>query len=306
MDPAIIFFGLAVGALVGMTGMGGGALMTPILILFFGVKPVTAIGTDLAWGAVTKTVGGYRHWKKGGVDFKLSTWMGIGSVPSALAGVIFLQFMAKSLGHGFEDLVLVAVAAALTLTALAVLVRVLVFPHMSDTERVEFRGSPRDKAAALTVGIVVGFVLGVTSAGSGGLIAVALILIFRMVPNRVVGTDVFHAAILLWAASLAHLVAGNIDFLLAGNILLGSIPGVILGTHYMSKVPVATLRMILAVVLIGSALGLLTKAGASIPAPVLAGIPILVLAIVVAAVKKPKPRRPAPPEPLLAAQQAGV
>jgi len=106
-----------------MTGIGGGALMTPILILVFGVKPVTAIGTDLAYGAVTKTVGGYRHWRQGGVDFKLSTWMALGSVPSSIAGVVALQILASDLGHDFDEAVLIAVAAALVLTALAVLVR---------------------------------------------------------------------------------------------------------------------------------------------------------------------------------------
>jgi hypothetical protein len=123
-------------------------------------------------------------------------------------------------------------------------------------------------------------VLGVTSAGSGTLIAVGLILIFRLVPTRVVGTDVFHAAVLLWAAALAHVVAGNVDYGLMGTILIGSLPGVWIGSNLAVRVPTASLRLGLAIVMIGSGLGLLSKAGAGIPGYVLAAVPVL-LAVVV-------------------------
>ena len=123
----------------------------------------------------------------------------------------------------------------------------------------------RNKLAAVTLGVFVGFVLGVTSAGSGSLIAVGLILLFRLAPKEVVATDVFHAAILLWAAAIAHIVAGNVDYGLALNILVGSLPGVWIGSHLVTKVEVTTLRTALAIVLVGSGLGLLSKAGAGIP-----------------------------------------
>jgi len=139
----------------------------------------------------------------------------------------------------------------------------------------------KHKVSAVLLGVFVGFVLGVTSAGSGSLIAVGLILIFRLAPHRVVGTDVFHAAILLWAAALAHVVAGNVDYGLAGTILIGSLPGVWLGARWAVQLPVATLRTGLGIVLIGSGLGLLTKAGADIPAPVLAGAPLALLLLFV-------------------------
>ncbi|MDP9386139.1 MAG: sulfite exporter TauE/SafE family protein [Actinomycetota bacterium] len=279
MDPAIIVFGLAVGILVGLTGMGGGALMTPILILIFGVSPVTAIGTDLAYGAVTKTVGGWRHFRNGLVDMRLSGWMAVGSVPSAIAGVVSLQILAGEAGGAFDKYVLVAVAGALLLTGVAVLVRIMVFPYLSESEVHGFRGTRGDKVRAVVVGGFVGFVLGVTSAGSGGLIAVALILVFRLVPTRVVGTDVFHAAVLLWAATVAHMIAGNIDYLLAATILCGSVPGVVLGSSLTPKVPTNALRIVLAVVLIGSAMGLVSKAGAEVPPAVLVAVPGGVLAI---------------------------
>ena len=131
----------------------------------------------------------------------------------------------------------------------------------------------------MVLGVVVGFMLGVTSAGSGALIAVGLILIFRLVPTRVVGTDVFHAAILLWSAALAHLVSGNIDFALAGTILLGSVPGVWVGSSMSVRVPADALRTTLAIVLLGSGLGLLAKSGAGVPGYVLAGFPVSVAAL---------------------------
>jgi uncharacterized protein len=139
----------------------------------------------------------------------------------------------------------------------------------------------RHKIAAVALGLSVGFVLGVTSAGSGALIAVGLILFFRLTPQRVVGTDVFHAAILLWAAGLAHVTAGNVDFGLVGTILLGSVPGVWLGSHWSVRVDPAILRTTLAVVLIGAGLALTIKAGADIPIAVIVPFPVGVIALLV-------------------------
>jgi len=131
----------------------------------------------------------------------------------------------------------------------------------------------------------------VTSAGSGALIAVALILVFRLIPTRVVGTDVFHAAILLWAAAIAHVVAGNVDYGLAGTIALGSVPGVWLGSHLSVRVPTGSLRVVLGIVLLGSGLGLLSKAGVAVPTPVLAAVPLLVAAIAGFSVRAHRERR---------------
>lgn len=274
MDPLLIVFGLGVGILVGLTGMGGGSLMTPLLILVFGVTPVTAVGTDLAYAAVTKTVGGWKHFRQRTVDVTLSSWMALGSVPSAIGGVYVLELLERAHGDSFDELLLAVLSGALLFTGAAVLARALFLPGMTARERSEIAYERRHKVAAVAVGVFVGFVLGVTSAGSGALIAVALILLFRLVPTRVVGTDVFHAAILLWAAAAAHLVAGNIDFALAGTILLGSVPGVWLGSHWSVRLPVTTLRTVLGVVLIGAGLGLATKAGADVPAAVLGVVPL--------------------------------
>ena len=280
MDFALVAFGLGVGILVGMTGIGGGSLMTPMLILVFGVQPVTAIGTDLAYAAVTKTVGGWKHLRQKTVDLTLSSWMALGSVPAAIGGVYVLTLLEDWLGRDFEDAVIAILAGALLLTGAATLVRAFL-KRMHERERDTIEMERRHKVAAVVLGLCVGFVLGVTSAGSGALIAVGLILLFRLSPQRVVGTDVFHAAILLWAAGLAHVTAGNVDFGLAGTILVGSVPGVWLGSHWSVRVEPAVLRTTLAVVLIGAGLALLIKAGLDIPVAVIVPFPVAVIALLI-------------------------
>src|ERR671914_1644113 len=272
-----------------MTGIGGGSLMTPMLILVFGVTPVTAIGTDLAYAAVTKTVGGYKHLRQKTVDIVLSSWMAIGSVPAAIGGVWVLGVLEEAAGRDFDDLVIAILAGALLLTGAATLIRAFL-KRMHERERDTIALERRHKVAAVVLGVCVGFVLGVTSAGSGALIAVGLILLFRLSPQRVVGTDVFHAAILLWAAGLAHVTAGNVDFGMVGNILIGSIPGVWIGSHWSVRVEPAVLRTTLAVVLIGAGLALLIKAGLDIPLIVLAPFPLGVVALLVVTIVRERRR----------------
>jgi uncharacterized membrane protein YfcA len=265
---------------------------------------VTAVGTDLAYGAVTKTVGGYKHLRQRTVDVGLSTWMAFGSVPAAVAGVYVLEALERAHGSQFDDLLLTLLSAALLLCGVATLARALFLKRVHERERERIDLRARHKLAAVVLGVFVGFVLGVTSAGSGALIAVGLILLFRLVPRRVVGTDVFHAAILLWAAAIAHLVAGNVDFALAGTILLGSVPGVWLGSHWSVRVPVAGLRTALALLLIGSGLGLLSKAGTAVPNPVIAAFPLLVGALVAGAALHDRRRRRRTARPARAIAQA--
>jgi uncharacterized membrane protein YfcA len=291
MDPAIVAFGLGVGVLVGMTGIGGGSLMTPLLILVFGIKPITAIGTDLAYGAVTKTVGGWRHLRQGTVDMSLSMWMAVGSVPAAVGGVYVLELVERTYGDDFDSILLVALAVTLLFTGLVTLGRALFLKALHDKERDTVEMTTRNKVYAVVLGVSVGFVLGVTSAGSGALIAVGLILLFRLVPSRVVGTDIFHAAILLWAAAAAHIVAGNVDFALAGNILIGSIPGVWIGSNLTLRVGNSVLRRTLGLVLIGAGLALLSKAGAGIPSWVIALFPAAIAAMVVNVLVRERQRR---------------
>jgi uncharacterized membrane protein YfcA len=276
MDPMVIAFGLGVGILIGLTGIGGGSLMTPLLVLFAGVSPVVAIGTDLAYGAVTKTLGGWRHLRKGTVDLGVSKWLAVGSVPGALVGVWLLDVLHSAYGKSFEPTLLIAIAIALLVVALTILGRALFMPRLVAREVESIEQTKRTKITAVSIGAILGLILGVTSVGSGALIGLALILVFKLTPHRVVGTDVFHAAILLWAAGLAHLVSGNVDFVLMGTILVGSLPGVLIGTHLVTRVPAGVLRPVLGCVLLGSALGVLSKAGADVPPAALIGVPLAV------------------------------
>jgi uncharacterized membrane protein YfcA len=275
MDPLVVLFGLGVGVLVGMTGIGGGSLMTPLLILAVGTKPVVAIGTDLAYGAITKTVGGWRHLRKGTVDLGVSGWLALGSVPGSLVGVWLVERLHDRYGAMFDNPLLITVACALLVVSLAILARALFMPRHVAQERESVAMTPRDRVTAAGIGLVLGAILGFTSVGSGALIGLALILVFRLTPHRVVGTDVFHAAVLLWVAGFAHFVAGNVDLGLMANILVGSVPGVWIGTALMTRVPSGGLRPALGCVLLGSALGVFSKAGAEIPAWAIVGIPVV-------------------------------
>jgi uncharacterized membrane protein YfcA len=265
VDPTLVAFGFGVGLLVGLTGMGGGSLMTPLLILILGVKPIVAVGTDLAYAAVTKTVGGAAHLRQRTVNIRLALWMAVGSVPSGIAGVFALEALERRHGDGFDGVVLAIVGTALILSALAVLLRALIVARDGATDRDEIALRFRERAIAVTTGTVVGFVLGVSSAGSGPLIAVALILAFRLTPTRVVGTDVAHAAVLLWPVAVAHAIAGNVDYPMAGTILLGSLPGVLIGARCCVRLPTGALRAALGVVMLAAGVALFDRAGVTVP-----------------------------------------
>lgn len=280
MDPAIIIFGLGIGTLVGMTGMGGGSLMTPLLILIFGVKPVTAIGTDIFYAAVTKTVGGWRHLRMGTVNVGLSLWLAAGSVPASVVGVWAIAMLQSRIGEErLDSLVYALLGGMLLMVGIVTLARALILSGLIE-EREDFELKRRHKLAAVAIGVTTGFVIGITSAGSGTVIAILLIAVYRLVPRKVVGTDVFHAAILLWAAGLAHWVGGNVDFALAGNILLGSVPGVIVGSHFAARAPSGLLRSALGAVLVAA--GIVTaKEGDPMVWPIAAAVAGVGLALLI-------------------------
>jgi uncharacterized membrane protein YfcA len=259
MDPAIIIFGLGIGILVGMTGMGGGSLMTPMLILIFGINPTTAIGTDIFYSAVTKSVGGQRHLRMKTVNMDLVKWLALGSVPAAVVGVAIVSVLEQQIGpERLDSLVYAVLGGTLLMVGVITLTRALILRNLV-TERDRFDVERRHKVAAVLIGATTGFVIGITSAGSGTVIAILLIAVYRLSPKRVVGTDVFHAAILLWAAGIAHWVGGNVDFALAGTILLGSVPGVIVGAALSSRAPQGLIRTGLGVVLVGSGIVTIQK-----------------------------------------------
>jgi uncharacterized protein len=296
MDPLVIAFGLGVGILVGLTGVGGGSLMTPLLLMVGGYSPVVAIGTDLAYGAVTKTVGGWRHLRAGHVDLRLSWWLALGSLPGSLLGVYAITRLHHTYGKDFEPYLIGAVAVALLLAASATLFRALFRPGLVAKERdsavLERRVS---KVGTVAIGLTLGFVLGLTSIGSGALIGLALILLYKLRPRRVVGTDVFHAAGLLWVAGFAHFVAGNVDVPLMLTMLVGSVPGVWIGTALVPKVPVVGLRYTIGIVLVAASVALFTKAGADVPVALIVGIPLAlaILCVVVHRRRAPQARQAA-------------
>ncbi len=228
IDPRIIVFGFGIGLLIGITGMGGASLMTPMLILIFGIQPVTAIGTDIFYSAVTKSVGGYKHLKLGTVHRGIAFWLAVGSVPSAIAGVWVIEWLQRNYSGDLDTLILGILGATLIVVGIATLLRSLFFADAIE-ERFAMHLYRRHIVAAVFTGVVTGFVIGLTSAGGGTLVAISLITIFRLTPQRVVGTSIFQAAVLMWAAGIAHWIGGNIDFLLAGTIIVGSVPGVIVG-----------------------------------------------------------------------------
>ncbi len=277
MDPVIVAFGLGVGVLIGLTGVGGGSLMTPLLLLVGGYSPTVAIGTDLAYGAITKTLGGWRHMRSGNVDLRLSRWMAFGSVPGAVLGVVALELLSNAYGDAFQPVLLGAVAVALALAAAATLYRSVFRPGLAAKERDHAPLQRRvSRFGTVMIGLVLGFILGLTSVGSGALVGLALILLYKLRPRRVVGTDVFHAAVVMWAAAIAHLISGNIDWGLMGTILVGSLPGVWIGTALLPHVPVPALRMTLGAVLAAASLGVATKAGAAIPAWLIVVTPLAI------------------------------
>jgi uncharacterized membrane protein YfcA len=280
MDPAIVLFGLGIGVLVGMTGMGGGSLMTPLLILIFGIQPTTAIGTDIFYSAVTKTVGGWRHFRMRTVNMELVKWLAFGSVPAAVAGVVLVSYLQDQIGEDrLDSLVYAVLGGTLLMVGVITLARALILRNLID-ERDRFEVEKRHKVAAIVIGATTGFVIGITSAGSGTVIAILLIAIYRLAPKKVVGTDVFHAAILLWAAGIAHWVGGNVDFVLAGNILLGSVPGVVIGAALSDKAPQGFIRTALGVVLVGSGIVTIQKGDPNVW-PIAAGVAAVGLGLMI-------------------------
>jgi uncharacterized protein len=275
----VILFGLGVGILIGLTGIGGGSLMTPLLIIVLGISPVVAVGTDLTYGAITKTLGGYRHLRKGTVDLGVSRWLAYGGVPGALLGVLLVDRLHRAYGKEFDDVLIGCVAGALIIVATVVLVRTFLLSHLATRERETFEFTTRTSVAAVALGFVLGLILGLTSVGSGALIGVAMIVVYRLTPRRVAGSSVFLAAVLLWVAGIAHMISGNVDYSLMGNILIGSIPGVWIGSHFIDRVPADALRVTLGAVLLGSALAMVKNAGGQMPVWAIFGAPLAVGAI---------------------------
>jgi uncharacterized membrane protein YfcA len=253
--------GLLTGLLVGMTGMGGGSLMTPILVFIFGIPPSTAIGTDIAHGAVFKSVGAAQHRRMGNVRAKLAGWMLVGSIPASLAGVWLNEQLTERYGDEAKSVMGQVLGAALLFGAVGLIAKSLVQTSGPEGDP-DWELTTRDKIAAILIGVFGGFIVGLTSVGSGVFFGLTLLVVFPLRAHKVVGTDIFHAAILLYVAGAAHWAAGNIDFSILGWLLLGSIPGVLIGGRLTLSIPEQRLRLLLAGVLGLAGIKLLNVPGA--------------------------------------------
>lgn len=243
--------GFGVGLLVGLTGVGGGALMTPILVLLFGHAPAVAIGTDLWFAALTKSAGSVLHHGRGTVDWEVLRRLWTGSLPAALVTLLWLHVSGFDKLH--HDGLLVALGGVLLLTALAMLFKARI--HAIGQElRTHTPVAFKRAQPALTVaaGALLGFLVTLTSIGAGALGAVMLVYLYprRLTPARLVGTDILHAVPLTILAGSGHLLLGNVDLPLLGSLLLGSIPGVLLGAHFSTRAPDGLLRPVIAGVLV--------------------------------------------------------
>jgi uncharacterized protein len=252
IDFVLVSASFAVGMLIGLTSMGGAALMTPFLILVVGVKPVLAVGTDLAYGAITKVLGAFLHWRQGTVDVPLAWRTALGSVPGGLLGVYAVAQLHR-MGIDADVYLRRALGVVLVMVALVIILRLIIGE----------KSARRDLEAAETArrwvplwGAAVGFAVGFTSVGSGSLMAPMLMLVFPLMPAKAVGTDLFHAAVLISVTAAAHSGAGHVEWGLMPSLLLGSMPGVFLGSLMAPHLPPRPLKFGLATVLFATGLKL--------------------------------------------------
>ena len=264
--------GLLIGVLVGMTGMGGGSLMTPMLILIFGFDPKTAVGTDILHGAVFKSFGAFHHRKLGNVHVPLAMWMLLGSAPLSLLGVQ----IASSFSDATQSSMGKVVGGALILGGVGFAIKTFVRGTTKDA-RLDL--TRRDKLFAVAIGASCGFVVGLTSVGSGTFFGLAMLLLYPLTAQRIVGTDMLHAALLLWVAGAGHLLHGNVDLHAMGWLLIGSIPGVLVGSHLSIKVPERSLRVAFSFVLILSGIKLVELPAATTIIAVSGVVALLALAV---------------------------
>src|ERR671929_832312 len=222
--------GLLIGGLVGLTGMGGGSLLTPILVILFGFKPTYAVGTDILHGAIFKSFGAVRHRRLGTVHARLTIWMFLGSGPMSLIGVALATWLKHRYGDGVQSVEAYAVGAALILGGAGLVAKTFIKRGIQPSDA-PFILQRRDRLFAIAIGAVFGFIVGLTSVGSGTFFGLVMVLVYPLTIRKIVGTDIFHAAALLWVAGAGHLFAGNVDLHAMAWLLVGSIPGILIGSQ---------------------------------------------------------------------------
>ena len=248
IDPLYVASGFGVGLLVGMTGVGGGSLMTPLLILLFGIHPATAVGTDLLYAATTKTVGSLAHsWKKS-IHWPAVIRLASGSIPASIFTLVVLWWLGLN-GEASRSLVNLVLCFALFLTAASLIFRKAIMQrHPWHPEQVNPTTTAR---ATVLVGAVLGVLVSISSVGAGAVGVTALLLLYPQLPMpRIVASDIAHAVPLTLVAGIGHWATGEIDWGLMGVLLVGSLPGIIIGSYLAHRVPEPALRVVLAVTLI--------------------------------------------------------
>src|SRR5580765_6500333 len=248
--------GLLIGSLVGLTGMGGGSLMTPILVIVFGFNPTYAVGTDILHGAIFKSFGAVRHRRLGTVHARLTGWMFLGSGPMSLLGVVAATALAHRYGDSVDTVTAYAIGAALIAGGIGIILKAYLRRGTQPSDAPFLMGT-RDKVIAVTVGAIFGFVVGLTSVGSGTFFGLVMVMVYPLTIAKIVGTDIFHAAALLWVAGFGHLIQGNVDLHAMAWLLLGSVPGILIASQFTLRIPERALRLTLAGVLALSGVKLL-------------------------------------------------
>ena len=250
LNPLLPLSGFVVGTLVGLSGVGGGSLMTPLLVLLFGFKPATAVGTDLLYAAITKSGGSWVHHRHGNIDWTITGRLALGSVPAAALTLLILARPGVQ-GHGATGLISVVLGFALLLTALSLFFRQRLLDIAK--RRSASADSLQGHAADLTVlvGAVLGVLVTISSVGAGALGVTALTFLYpQLATRRIVGSDIAHAVPLTLVAGLGHWWLGTVDVVLLVSLLIGSLPGIALGAHFAARVPERALRGLLASVLL--------------------------------------------------------
>jgi uncharacterized membrane protein YfcA len=264
-DPAIALAGALVGLMVGLTGMGGGALLTPILVMFFGIDPLTAVSSDLVAAVVMKPIGGAVHLRRGTVNLDMVRWLVAGSIPAAFLSVVVLTRIADP--DAIDEIVRQLVGAALLLASVALLLKGAFSGRRATVEATSVQIHP---FLTLGIGVFGGAMVGLTSVGSGSLMMVLMLLVYpQLTSAQLIGTDLVQAVALVASAAVAHLLFGDVQLGLTGSLLIGAMPAVWLGAHISSRAPDRFIRPILPVILIASGMKML-----GVPTTATAGVAI--------------------------------
>src|SRR5918911_3417698 len=252
LAPAL--FGLLVGFLVGLTGVGGGSLMTPFL-LSIGVPAPTAIGTDMVYATVTKLTGSVQHYRQRSVNLEVALFLGLGSIPASLLGVWTLEWIKGAFdAQAVRNIMVTIIAVTLVLVGASLIFRAFLPDRWVRGRKTVWdansKMSFKRRLFTILFGATGGYLVGLTSIGSGSVMAVVILFFFPLTPAMIVGTDIVHAMVLSFITGLAHILHGNVDFALAGTLLLGSIPGVLIGSRMAPRLPGRPLTIILAAMLV--------------------------------------------------------